>query len=178
MQVKENQPGLCKRLRDVIASQPADSQHTTHDPSRRNRHEQRHVRVWPIPQHLFESGSPWRLACTLIEVHRSTELFQNRTNDWRQREERSLYICTRALDAAEAAHIVRQHWGIENRLHYVRDVTLQEDASRVRRSPAILARFRSWALNLLRHNNEDNIAQAIFKNALSFTRLQQYKALL
>src|SRR5690348_1838409 len=38
-------------------------------------------------------------------------------------------------------------WGIENRDHYVRDVTLGEDASRIRHKPGGMARIRSAALN-------------------------------
>lgn len=35
-------------------------------------------------------------------------------------------------DAPEIAHRVREHWGIENKIHHVRDTTFAEDASRVR----------------------------------------------
>ena len=44
-------------------------------------------------------------------------------------------------DAADLLAINRGHWGIENRLHYVRDVTLGEDACRVRTgmAPQVLA---------------------------------------
>ena len=58
---------------------------------------------------------------------------------------------------------VRGHWGIENRLHYVRDVTLGEDASRVRSgaAPQVMAAFRNVALGLLRSIGESNIAAAI-----------------
>jgi hypothetical protein len=46
----------------------------------------------------------------------------------------------------------RGHWGIENGLHHVRDVTLGEDACRVRshNAPQVLAAARDLALGLLR----------------------------
>lgn len=46
---------------------------------------------------------------------------------------------------------VRDHWGIENSLHYVRDVTLREDASRVRKgnAPQVLAGLRNAVVHLL-----------------------------
>jgi hypothetical protein len=47
--------------------------------------------------------------------------------------------------------LARGHWGIENRLHYVRDVTLGEDASRVRKgsAPQVLAAVRNVVVHLL-----------------------------
>ena len=47
----------------------------------------------------------------------------------------------------------RGHWGIENRLHYVRDVSMGEDASRVRvgSAPRLLSMFRSLVLLLIRN---------------------------
>lgn len=59
--------------------------------------------------------------------------------------------------------LLRGHWGIENGLHYVRDVTLGEDACRVRKgsAPTILAGLRNAALVLLRRLELANFAQAI-----------------
>lgn len=54
-------------------------------------------------------------------------------------------------DAGRLGELIRAHWGIENRLHYVRDVTWGEDASRVRKgsSPEVLAALRNTANYLL-----------------------------
>lgn len=59
--------------------------------------------------------------------------------------------------------LARGHWGIENRLHYVRDVTLGEDASRVRigAAPRVLAALRNVVLALLRAAGATNIAAAL-----------------
>jgi predicted transposase YbfD/YdcC len=58
---------------------------------------------------------------------------------------------------------VREHWHIENRLHYVRDVTLGEDASQVRSgsAPQVLAALRNALLGLLRQHGWSNIAEAL-----------------
>ena len=55
-------------------------------------------------------------------------------------------------DAARLLALKRNHWQIENGLHYVKDMTLREDASRVRvgQGPNVLALVRDTALNLLR----------------------------
>ena len=59
--------------------------------------------------------------------------------------------------------LARGHWGIENRLHYVRDVTLGEDACRVRSdaAPQVLAALRNVVLTLLRAAGHTNIAAAL-----------------
>jgi len=54
-------------------------------------------------------------------------------------------------DAARLLEVVREHWRIENCLHYVRDVTLGEDACRVRTgsAPQVLAALRNTAIHRL-----------------------------
>ena len=57
----------------------------------------------------------------------------------------------------------RTHWWIENKLHYVRDVTMGEDACRVHSgsAPQILAGIRNATIALLRRENWTNIAAAL-----------------
>lgn len=57
----------------------------------------------------------------------------------------------------------RGHWGIENASHYVRDVTLSEDHSRIRKGsgPQIFATLRNLVISILRLCGVTNIAQAI-----------------
>ncbi len=68
-----------------------------------------------------------------------------------------------ALRPDHLLDLVRRHWHIENRLHYVRDVTLGEDASAIRSgsAPQVLAALRNAVLGLLRHAHWRNIAAAI-----------------
>lgn len=65
------------------------------------------------------------------------------------------------------AEFVRGHWGIENRLHWVRDVTFDEDHSQVRtgNSPQIMASLRNAAITLLRLAGYSNIAAALHEHA-------------
>ena len=64
--------------------------------------------------------------------------------------------------AAALLRIVREHWHIENRSHWVRDVTFDEDRSQVRTGsiPQVMAALRNLAIGLLRASGATNIAAA------------------
>jgi predicted transposase YbfD/YdcC len=68
------------------------------------------------------------------------------------RTEIRYFISSRALTATDAAAAVRGHWGIENRLHWVLDVTFADDQSRLRKGHGArnMATVRHFALNLVR----------------------------
>jgi len=75
-------------------------------------------------------------------------------------------VTSLAPDKATPAQLLalnRHHWGIENKLHYVRDVTFDEDRSRVRKNagPHVMASLRNLAISLLRMAGADNIAEAV-----------------
>lgn len=63
------------------------------------------------------------------------------------------YLSSLDQSARQILQATRAHWGIENQLHWVLDVTFNEDRCRVRKdhAPANLAVLRHIALNLLRH---------------------------
>ena len=110
----------------------------------------------------------------MARVARLTWVKDTRTGFWRAREGVAYYACQSRLDAASVARAVRNHWGIENRDHHVRDRVLAEDDSRIRRKPGMVARLRSFALNILRANGVTNVSQALYANALSLDRLLAY----
>ncbi len=62
------------------------------------------------------------------------------------------YISSMANDAEKILHAARSHWGIENSLHWVLDVAMKEDDSRIRKdnAPANMSMLRHIALNLLK----------------------------
>jgi len=61
------------------------------------------------------------------------------------------------------ASYLRNHWSIENSLHHVRDVTLEEDRSRIRKGNGsqVFAGLRNIVLNLFRLNHVENVAAEI-----------------
>ncbi len=68
-----------------------------------------------------------------------------------------------AMSAAELERLWRGHWVIENRVHYVRDVTLGEDGGQAYRgnTPQALAILRNALLNVLRGRGWKPIAEAL-----------------
>ena len=66
-------------------------------------------------------------------------------------------------DATRLLQITRDHWRIENNLHWVRDVTFGEDACRVRSgtAPQVLAALRNTVIHMLREVKAKSRATAI-----------------
>jgi hypothetical protein len=64
---------------------------------------------------------------------------------------------------AQVLGLNRNHWGIENKVHYVRDVTFDEDRSPVRKKagPHVMASLRNLAISLLRMAGANNIAAGL-----------------
>jgi predicted transposase YbfD/YdcC len=71
------------------------------------------------------------------------------------------------VQGVELLTILRRHWAIENELHWVRDVTFGEDASRVRTGtgPAVMAAIRNLAISLAHLEDIDSIATFTRRNA-------------
>ena len=72
------------------------------------------------------------------------------------------YISSLDESVESFARRIRDYWQVENKVHYVRDVTQGEDASRIRVQPLPnnFASARNLALNLSRDHGFDNMAQA------------------
>ncbi len=79
------------------------------------------------------------------------------------------FITSVPREVAGAAGLLRWsrgHWTIENRSHYVRDVSMGEDASRIRKAsgPEVTA-LRNLAIGFLRSTGASNIAESLRRNA-------------
>lgn len=77
--------------------------------------------------------------------------------------------------AAELLEFNRGHWRVENSLHHVRDVTMGEDACRVRKgaAPQVLAAVRNATLALLKRAGCTNIAAALRRQSVHVTEALQ-----
>ncbi len=175
VQVKENQSALLRRLRQLAETAPVQDQCSSRERAR-GRQEDRLVETFAIADCL--AGTDWhRSLQTVVRVTRDRLVRNTKTGLWQESSEIAYYVSTDRLTAKQASHAVREHWGIENRNHYVRDVSLSEDNSRIRQNPGVMARIKSFALNILRANHTKNVAQATWENALCFENMLKLKGI-
>ncbi len=75
--------------------------------------------------------------------------------------------------AAQVEGLWRGHWAIENKVHYVRDVTLGEDGGQIHQgaAPQVLAALRNGILTVLRRQGATNIADALRHYGASLARV-------
>lgn len=164
VQLKDNQPALHEKVQSVVTTeQPLDTATVTD--SGHNRNETRKVAVFEA--HNAVAGSEWEdIVSSIIQVTRITHKRNSRTGLWSTTATTALYLSSRPASADVFAKAIRSHWGIENRNHYPRDVTFDEDASRIRVNPGIFARLRSFAYNILRINETGSFVQDRYRAAL------------
>jgi predicted transposase YbfD/YdcC len=82
-------------------------------------------------------------------------------------------------DDERLLQIVRDHWTIENKVHYVRDMAFDEDRSQIRtkNGPRVMATIRNIAMNILRILGITDITATLRKNALNQSRIFEMLAL-
>lgn len=85
----------------------------------RNRIESRRAEVFLSP--TFTDNDKWDLAEALIKIERKRLVFHTKSKKWENSDETSFYISTTVLSAKEFNMAIRNHQGIENRNHHVRD---------------------------------------------------------
>ena len=154
--VKSNQPRLhraCKKL--PWAKVPT---HSTVD-TRHGRRARRTIKVLTAPAWIDFPG-----AAQVAQIRRTITRHGRKTVE-------VVYVITstdhRDGPPATLAAWVQGHWGIENQLHWVRDVTYDEDRSQIRtgNAPQVMATIRNVAISLLRLAGWTNIAAALRHHA-------------
>jgi predicted transposase YbfD/YdcC len=150
--VKANQPSLRADIEACFNAAPAGSvdTHTEHDKGH-GRVEQRDIAVihdvdWLSGDRRFPGELRLPDAACIIRVRARIQRGQTMHTETRY------YISSARLTAERAGQAVRGHWGIENQLHWVLDVTFNEDQSRLRKGFGArnMAVVRHFALNLVR----------------------------
>lgn len=97
---------------------------------------------------LIENASKWKSLGSIVKI----EAIRTMKATGKQEKETRLYISSLKPDARKIAHGVREHWGIENSLHWVLDVSFGEDRSTKHNQNAIenFSIINRIALNLVK----------------------------
>jgi predicted transposase YbfD/YdcC len=166
VQLKGNQKSLRRQVEAGCNAATPTTTCQTVDRHKRNRHETRTTTVFEACAII--SDPEWRVAvAAIIRVERIVQTFQPATGLWKRSSEISYYLSNHPIEAEQAGDAIRRHWDIENRSHHVRDVTLGEDASRIRINPGVFARLRSFAANILRFHQVSSVRQDRYAAALA-----------
>lgn len=125
-----------------------------------HRREKRQVTAVPLTQmgSLYKQAQ-WSGLQTIVRVVRTRHLWNQTTN------EVMFYLSSLPPKAQQLGQAIRQHWSIENQLHWILDVTFGEDASRIRKdnAPENLALLKRWSINLL--NQETSFKRSTAQKA-------------
>lgn len=179
VQVKDNQKTLNQNCQKTAQSARPIDRHAARVKGH-GRRETRFVEVFESLKYFDKkTKAAWgKLIKAIIKVKRTRKIFNTKLKVWQKSIEISFYVSTTLLSAREFSNIIREHWWIENKNHYVRDVTLSEDKSRIRINPDRMVILRSMALNLMKINQVKNINQELFLNAMSLEKVLAYDKLL
>jgi hypothetical protein len=163
--LKANQPTLYKTVVHLQQTGTPLTQVQTFDSSH-NRQVYRQVWVYEAPAHL---QSHWANLKCLIWVER------HGVRQGKPFHEQQGYISDLALEATEFAQRIQQHWGIENRLHWVRDVTFDEDHARPGGyAPVVWAILNCFLITLVRRLGCRTVPQGARKLANQVKRVFEF----
>ena len=164
--VKKNQSILYHAIESIIGDRNKQSSWYMTIEKNRGRSELRSI----IVSNSIETISKdWVGLQQIISVHRMVK------EKGKVSAETAYFISSRNGNAFLYEQGVRSHWEIENSLHWVKDVTLKEDASKIKRgnAPQNLSTLRNIGINIFRKNNYKCIAQAIRLVANDINKLGQ-----
>jgi len=139
------------------------------------RHGRREVRmVWALADPDLNAyagsagavGVPWPYLAQVCRVERQRIVLTTGGVIADASREVTYYITSRSptqADAGTLAHVMRGHWGIENKAHHVRDVTFGEDACQIRAgaAPQVRAACLNVVIALLRRAGMTNLAAGL-----------------
>jgi predicted transposase YbfD/YdcC len=164
--VKDNQPTLRAAPENALWAHAAV--HVSRDKGH-GRSEVRSHLVMDAPEEIKALFPPAEQVARVIRTRTVTTWANDghtRTRVTRTSTETVYLITTMTARQASPAHIAayaRQHWGIDNRLHWVRDVTFREDSSQVRTGsrPRVLTALRNLNMGLIRQAGFTEIAATV-----------------
>ena len=177
VQLKANQEFLTHKIEQIIRRN-SEVDYFIETEKNRNRIETRTIKIFKLNRKLLRYSNGWdKYLKACIQVHRTFETYDTKSKTRKISEETSLYVSSMITTAPEFAKIIRNHWGIENSNHYVKDVSMSEDSSRIRNNPSIFAKLRSFTLNTMRANKVSNIRTELYLNCCNIENLLKYQYL-
>jgi predicted transposase YbfD/YdcC len=152
--VKMNQIKLCEHIKKIQNNNEHISSSYITMEINRGRTELRRVIVSDYTELVSKE---WIGLKQLVIVHRIVK------EKGKSRQEYAYFISSRQSNAFLYSEGIRLHWEIENSLHYVKDVTFEEDASKIQtdNAPQNISTIKNIAINILRKNDYKNMAQAM-----------------
>ena len=153
--VKKNQKTLHQQIESHINSTTPTIEFQQAETTR-NRLTNRIVKVFTLPVSL-DSG--WVGVKSVVSVFRHG----TRGNQDYCSSDITFYLSSLSAESTKIPQGIRQHWNIENRLHWIKDVVTKEDSSPQLKGHAStnISIFKSWVINLLRIHGIDSITEAI-----------------
>lgn len=161
--VKGNQPKLLASLKSAFETAPALKTQRQFE-NKHGRQVERLVSVLPAPD---EIDPLWVGVKRIIRVERSGSRAEQPF------QETMFYLSSLECNTHEFARLIREHWHVENRLHWPKDVVLKEDSTPTCAGRAItgFAILRTIAVNLFRANGYQSITEALDMLAQDITTL-------
>ena len=149
-----NQPLLYKQVEVTMEDKNKWSSWYTEIEINRGRTE---LRTVSVSNYLIGINKEWIGIKQLIRVERIVDRQGKKTN------EIAYFISSKNTNAYKYKEGIRLHWEIENSLHYVKDVTFKEDASKIvtGNAPQNLSTIKNISINIMRTNQYKNMAQAM-----------------
>lgn len=175
IQLKDNQKELENDVAQIIKLEHSTQIYIAPIEQGHGRIENRKATVYQhgIADHMLDEQ--WvEYIKTVVFIERKRQILNTATGEWEASEEKSVFLSNKIIDAQNANQLVRNHWGIENKNHHVRDVSFVEDAHKIKRQPFNYAILRSFALNFFRHNKFENIKEQRYAFSLDWTKLYSY----
>lgn len=160
IQVKENQKLLCRGIEKTIQNGEVINECKTEEKNR-GRLEKRRVRIYAYDERYI--SNEWK------NVNRIIEVVNEGIRDRKEYYEKHYYISSLKDNKADVfAKGIRQHWSIENKLHWVKDVIQNEDDCLIEEKSLIanLSLIKSVAISIFRTQGYLSIKKALerFRN--------------
>ena len=173
--LKDNQAVLLVDCKDQASQKDPIEVDIQQEKSKHGRIETRKAEKYEVANFY---DSDWSKLIAVFIVLTRTVNYYNKSEKKRITKTETAYYVSNSnkYSAAQFNKTIRQHWHIENKDHYIRDVTLNEDSSCIKFGAMNMAIIRSLVLNIIRTNEKQkrNITDILYENSLKLNKVLNY----